>query len=134
MAPLAPLVPPPMLLDAFQSPFKDNYQFIAGVYFLYRVVALTAFVFTTGLLSYYVTMEVLLACMQCDLSRPCMQFRPAPLRHQHFSAHWNSVKLIFHFMHPNVCLACRHSVNTSRCHHQHQKYQTSMCQVRGNLK
>ena len=45
------------LLDA---PFKDNYQFITGVYFLYRVVALTAFVIPTDLFSYYVTMELLL--------------------------------------------------------------------------
>ena len=65
------------LLDAFQSPFKDNYQFIAGVYFLYRVVVLTAFAFMTDLITYYVIMEVLLiaALLFHSIAQPYRQLK-----------------------------------------------------------
>ena len=51
------------LLDSFQSCFKDNYRFFAGLYFLYRYLSQVAFSFTTGLTQFYLIIELLLIVM-----------------------------------------------------------------------
>lgn len=51
------------LFDSFQGCFKDEYRFFAGLYFLYRLVALAGFAFSTSLTKFYTILEVLLICM-----------------------------------------------------------------------
>lgn len=46
------------LLDSFQSSFKDNYRFFAGLYFLYRVSALTTFTLARTLPQFYIAVEI----------------------------------------------------------------------------
>lgn len=46
------------LLDSFQSSFKDNCRFFAGLYFLYRVLALTTFTLARTLPQFYVAVEI----------------------------------------------------------------------------
>lgn len=60
--PLAKLKP---LLDTFQSCFKDNFRFFAGLYryFVYRMLTLVAYAACTGHLQFYTTVQVLLVLM-----------------------------------------------------------------------
>lgn len=44
---------PIQLLDTFQSSFKDNFRFFAGLYFLYRVAAIAVYMYVTTLTQYY---------------------------------------------------------------------------------
>ena len=46
------------LLDSFQSCFKDNFRFFSGLYFVYRVPTLVAYVLAIGLTQFYVAIEV----------------------------------------------------------------------------
>ena len=46
------------LLDSFQSSFKDNCRFFAGLYFLYRVLALTTFTLARTLPQFYVAVGI----------------------------------------------------------------------------
>ena len=51
------------MFDSFQSCFKDKYRFFAGLYFLYRLVALLSFLFTDSLTKFYIALEVQLILM-----------------------------------------------------------------------
>lgn len=51
------LLPIP-LLDSFQSSFKDNFRFFAGLYFLYRLVALAAYAYSKTLIHFYTLVEL----------------------------------------------------------------------------
>ena len=44
---------PIQLLDAFQSSFKDEFRFFAGLYFLYRAMVLGAYAYTKTVLQFY---------------------------------------------------------------------------------
>ena len=46
------------LFDSFQSCFKDNYRFMAGVYFLYRLAVHVPFVLADTFTKYYVILEI----------------------------------------------------------------------------
>ena len=46
------------LLDSFQSSFKDNCRFFAGLYFLYRILALTTFTLARTLPQFYIAVEI----------------------------------------------------------------------------
>ena len=46
------------LFDSFQSCFKDNYRFMAGLYFLYRLTLQAPFVFTDSFTKFYVILEI----------------------------------------------------------------------------
>lgn len=46
------------LLDLFQSSFKDDYRFFAGFYFLYRLVALVAYTYSSTLVIFYTSVEL----------------------------------------------------------------------------
>ena len=46
-------VMPIQLLDSFQSSFKDNFRFFAGLYFFYRAIILAAYAYCWGLLQFY---------------------------------------------------------------------------------
>ena len=46
------------LLDSFQSSFKDNCRYFAGLYFLYRVLALTTFTLARTLPQFYIAVEI----------------------------------------------------------------------------
>ena len=46
------------LLDSFQSSFKDNCRFFAGLYFLYRILALTTFTLARTLPQFYIAFEI----------------------------------------------------------------------------
>lgn len=46
------------LLDSFQSSFKDNCRFFAGLYFLYRILALATFTLARTLPQFYVAVEI----------------------------------------------------------------------------
>ena len=50
------------LLDSFQSCFKDNLRFFAGLYFVYRI-SLLATSFTSGLGQFYTVLEIQLIVM-----------------------------------------------------------------------
>ena len=50
------LVPAP-LLDSFQSSFKDDCRFFAGLYFLYRLLALAAYAYSPTLIAFYTIVE-----------------------------------------------------------------------------
>ena len=49
--------------DSFQSCFKDNYRFFAGLYFLYRLVALITFLALDSLINFYIALEMQLIVM-----------------------------------------------------------------------
>ena len=51
------------VLDSFQACFKDNSRYFAGLYFLYRVVILSAYAFGKNSTHFYITIEVLLILM-----------------------------------------------------------------------
>ena len=51
------------LFDSFQGSFKDDYRFFAGLYFLYRLVALAGFAFATSFTKFYSILEILLILM-----------------------------------------------------------------------
>ena len=51
------------MFDSFQSCFKDKYRFFAGLYFLYRLVALLSFLITDSLTKFYIALEVQLIVM-----------------------------------------------------------------------
>jgi hypothetical protein len=51
------LLPVP-LLDSFQSSFKDNFRFFAGLYFLYRLLALAAYAYSSTLVLFYTWVEL----------------------------------------------------------------------------
>ncbi len=51
-------VMPIQLLDSFQSSFKDNLRFFAGLYFLYRAIALAAYAYCRTLLQFYTVVEL----------------------------------------------------------------------------
>lgn len=51
------------LFDSFQSCFKDNYRFMAGVYFLYRLAVHVPFVLADTFTKYYVILEIELVFM-----------------------------------------------------------------------
>ena len=46
------------LLDLFQSSFKDDFRFFAGFYFLYRLVALAAYTYSSTLVIFYTSVEL----------------------------------------------------------------------------
>ena len=46
------------LLDSFQNSFKDKYRFFAGLYFLYRIFALTTFTLARTLPQFYIAVEI----------------------------------------------------------------------------
>ena len=50
-------------LDAFQSCFKDDMRWYAGLYFVCRLLISAAFAFTTTALSMYTLLEVIVVCM-----------------------------------------------------------------------
>ena len=54
---LTGLIPIP-LLDSFQSCFKDNFRFFAGLYFLYRIFALAAYAYAVTLSQFYTLVEL----------------------------------------------------------------------------
>lgn len=54
---LSRLIPIP-LLDSFQSSFKDNFRFFAGLYFLYRLLALAAYAYSKTLVVFYTWVEL----------------------------------------------------------------------------
>ena len=49
---------PIQLLDSFQNPFKDNCRFFAGLYFLYRTIAMVVYAIALGLGNYYAVIEL----------------------------------------------------------------------------
>ena len=49
---------PMQLLDSFQSCFKDEYRFFAGLYFLYRIMILATSTFLPGVFYTYIIIEV----------------------------------------------------------------------------
>ena len=51
------------LFDSFQSCFKDDYRFMAGVYFLYRLAIHVPFVLTDTFTKFYVILEIELVLM-----------------------------------------------------------------------
>ena len=51
------------LLDSFEGCFQDKYRCFAGIYFLYRVLFLSAHVFIPSLLWFYAVSEVMLIIM-----------------------------------------------------------------------
>ena len=48
------------LLDSFQGPFKDQYRFFAGLYFLYRLLLLSLFVMASTEFQYYLFLGIAL--------------------------------------------------------------------------
>ena len=51
------------LFDSFQSCFKDNFRFFSGLYFSYRILLITAYIFSIGLTQFFTLVEVLLVIM-----------------------------------------------------------------------
>jgi predicted outer membrane repeat protein len=51
------------IFDSFQGCFKDQYRFFAGLYFIYRLVALLSFLITDSLTKFYIALEVQLIVM-----------------------------------------------------------------------
>ena len=51
---------PMQLLDSFQGSFKDEMRFFAGFFFLYRIIALASFTFSSSTLEFYCILEVCL--------------------------------------------------------------------------
>ena len=48
---------PIQLLDSFQNPFKNDYRCFAGLYLVYRAVALTLRLFTKNLTQFFTALE-----------------------------------------------------------------------------
>ena len=51
------------LFDSFQSCFKDNLRFFAGLYFIYRWIGLTVNAFTSSNSTFFMAVEILLLCV-----------------------------------------------------------------------
>ena len=51
------------LFDSFQGCYKDKYHFFAGLYFLYRLVALISFLALDSLTKFYIVLEIQLILM-----------------------------------------------------------------------
>ena len=51
---------PIQLFDAFQSCFKDEFRFFAGLYFFYRIATMVAFATSRTLTQFYTVLEMLL--------------------------------------------------------------------------
>ena len=51
------------LFDSFQGCYKDKYHFFAGLYFLYRLVALISFLALDSLMKFYIALEMQLILM-----------------------------------------------------------------------
>ena len=51
------------LFDSFQSCFKDNLRFFAGLYFLYRWIGLVVNASVSNHITYYTTVEILFLCV-----------------------------------------------------------------------
>ena len=51
-------VMPIQLLDSFQSSFKDNFRFFAGLYFLYRAIAVGAYAYSQKLTVFYIVVQI----------------------------------------------------------------------------
>ena len=51
-------VMPIQLLDSFQSSFKDNFRFFAGLYFFYRAIVLAAYAYCRRLLQFYSVVQL----------------------------------------------------------------------------
>ena len=51
-------VMPIQLLDSFQSAFKDNCRFFAGLYFLNRAVALATYAYCRTLLQFFIVLQI----------------------------------------------------------------------------
>lgn len=51
------IIPAP-LLDSFQSSYKDNFRFFAGLYFLYRLMTLAAYAYSKTLVTFYTLVEL----------------------------------------------------------------------------
>ena len=58
MCRVVPLEKMKPLFDSFQSCFKDDYRFMAGVYFLYRLVVYTTSVVADSYTKFYVLLEI----------------------------------------------------------------------------
>ena len=54
---------PIQLLDSFQNPFKDEYRFFAGLFFLYRAIPLAIYAVTKDLVQYFTLVELNLGLM-----------------------------------------------------------------------
>ncbi len=51
------------LLDSFQSSYKDNFRFVAGLFFVYRVLILFSYAASVGYGQFYVALGILLLVM-----------------------------------------------------------------------
>ena len=51
------------LFDSFQGEFRDSHRYFAGLYFIYRLLALTIFAFANTLTEFYFFLELLLILM-----------------------------------------------------------------------
>ena len=51
------------LFDSFQGAFKDNHRYFAGLYFIYRLVPLVLYVFTSNKISFFFYFEIQLILM-----------------------------------------------------------------------
>ena len=60
---VAPLEKMKPLFDSFQSCYKDKYRFFAGLYFLYRLVALITFLALDSQTKFYIAFEIQLIVM-----------------------------------------------------------------------
>ena len=60
---IAPLEKMKPLFDSFQGCYKDKYRFFAGLYFLYRLVALVSFLALDSLTKFYIALEIQLILM-----------------------------------------------------------------------
>ena len=60
---VAPLEKMKPLFDSFQGCYKDKYRFFAGLYFLYRLVALISFLALDSLTKFYIVLEIQLILM-----------------------------------------------------------------------
>ena len=60
---VAPLEKMKPLFDSFQGCYKDKYRFFAGLYFLYRFVALISFLALDSLTKFYIALEIQLILM-----------------------------------------------------------------------
>ena len=60
---VAPLEKMKPLFDSFQGCYKDKYRFFAGLYLLYRLVALISFLALDSLTKFYISLEIQLILM-----------------------------------------------------------------------
>ena len=60
---VAPLEKMKPLFDSFQGCYKDKYRFFAGLYFLYRLVALISFLALDSLTKFYIALQIQLILM-----------------------------------------------------------------------